>query len=70
MKLEPATLTWKDPSCDQIHTCTRYLHRLIPVVLCGSEALGAKVCDAVDKVVEVPKIGRNLRNNLEAVGSH
>ena len=49
---------------------TRHLHCLIPVVLRGSEAFGAKVGDTVDEVVETSKISSNLRNNLEAVSSH
>ena len=68
MKLEPATLTWKD--FNHMIKWTRHLHRLIPVLLRGSEAFGAKIGDTVDEVVETSKVSSNLRHNLEAVGSH
>ena len=75
MKLEPATLTWtgwyqwywtKWSDKEGIP----YLHRLVPVILAGSQTFRAKVGDTVDQVVKTSQIGCNLRNNLETVGSH
>ena len=68
MKLEPATLTWTNPSYNQVNL--RHLHCLFPVILCRSEAFRAKVGNTVDKVVEASKVSSNLRYNLKAVGPH